>query len=170
VTSRGFPPVARESAKVLILGSLPGRVSLQECEYYAHPRNDFWPIMGELFGAGPDLAYAQRARRLAECGVALWDVCHAAQRPGSMDAAIKSQTVVPNGFAAFFQSHSQIKLICFNGAKAAELYSRTVLAKLPGDLGAIRRATLPSTSPAHAAMTFQQKLLAWTLVRSESRS
>jgi TDG/mug DNA glycosylase family protein len=77
--------------------------------------------------------------------------------------------VVPNGFAAFFRSHNQIKLICFNGAKAAELYRQTVLAKLPGDLGAIRRATLPSTSPAHATRTFQQKLLAWTLVRSESR-
>jgi hypoxanthine-DNA glycosylase len=170
VTSRGFPPVAQEFAKVLILGSLPGQVSLQEREYYAHPRNDFWPIMGELFGAGPDLAYAERVRRLAECGVALWDVCHAAQRPGSMDSAIKRQTVVPNAFAAFFRTHSQIKLICFNGAKAAELYRRTVLADLPDGLRAMRRETLPSTSPANASRTFQQKLLAWNLVRGESRT
>jgi double-stranded uracil-DNA glycosylase len=170
VTSRGFPPVAREFAKVLILGSLPGQVSLEKREYYAHPRNDFWRIMGALFGAGPDLGYAERTRRLAQCGVALWDVCHAAQRPGSMDAAIKSQTVIPNAFAAFFRSHGQVKLICFNGAKAAELYRRTVLADLPDDLRAIPRETLPSTSPANATRTFQQKLLAWTLVRSESRT
>jgi hypoxanthine-DNA glycosylase len=126
--------------------------------------------MGELFEAGPDLAYAERAHRLAECGVAVWDVCHAAQRSGSMDAAIKRQSVVPNAFAAFFRSHSRIKLICFNGAKAAELYRRTVLTDLPDGVRAIRRETLPSTSPANATRTFQQKLLAWDLVRRESRA
>jgi hypoxanthine-DNA glycosylase len=153
---------------VLILGSLPGQASLQQREYYAHPRNDFWRIMGELFGAGPDLGYAERTSRLAECNVALWDVCHAAHRPGSMDAAISRATVVPNAFTRFLESHDQVKLICFNGAKAAELYRRAVLPDLPGGLQEIRRETLPSTSPANASMAYRQKLLAWTVVRSES--
>jgi TDG/mug DNA glycosylase family protein len=154
---------------VLILGSLPGRVSLERHEYYAHPRNAFWRIMGELLGAGPDIEYGERARRLAGAGIALWDVCHEAHRPGSLDAAIRRPTVVPNDFQTFLRAHGQVRLICFNGAKAEELYRRTVLAGLPETLRALRRETLPSTSPANASRTYPQKLRAWSLIRDESR-
>jgi TDG/mug DNA glycosylase family protein len=158
---KSFPPIADAHARVLILGSLPGQVSLQRQQYYAHPHNAFWKIMGHLFDSGPDLPYAERTRRLVRNGVALWDVCAAAHRPGSLDAAIVHSSVVPNDLAAFIEAHPGINLICFNGGKAAELFRRLVLPGLPDAGRAIRTATLPSTSPAHAAMPYEEKLTRW---------
>ena len=162
--AKGFPPIADAHARILILGSLPGQVSLQRQQYYAQPHNAFWQIMGRLFGAGPELPYAERAQRLVENGIALWDVCAAAQRPGSLDAAIVHSSVVPNELAAFIEAHPGIGLICFNGGKAADLYRRMVLPGLPAAERAIRCETLPSTSPAHAAMPFEDKLARWAAV------
>ena len=163
--ARGFPPIADANARILILGSLPGRVSLQRQQYYAQPQNTFWKIMGRLFGAGPELPYDERAQSLVGQGIALWDVCGAAQRPGSLDASIVHSSVVPNDFAGFVESHPRIQLICFNGAKAADLYRRLVLPGLPVTLRPIGYETLPSTSPAHASMTFEEKLAHWSIVR-----
>lgn len=165
VVSNGFPPIADEHARVLILGSLPGQVSLRQQQYYAQPRNAFWTIMGRLFDAGPELPYDERTRRLIEKRVALWDVCATAHRPGSLDAAIRPSSVLPNDFAGFIASHPRIHLVVFNGSKAAELYRRAVLPDLPGDIRSIRYETLPSTSPAHASMTFEDKLARWSIVR-----
>ena len=161
---KGFPPIADAHARVLILGSLPGQVSLQRQQYYALPQNAFWKIMGRLFGAGPELPYEKRAQRLVQNGIALWDVCAAAQRPGSLDASIVHASVVPNDLTSFIESHPDIGLICFNGGKAAELYRRLVLPGLPATVAAIRTETLPSTSPAHAAMSFEEKLTRWAAV------
>lgn len=165
--ARGFPPIAGAHARILILGSLPGQVSLQRQQYYAQPQNTFWKIMGRLFGAGPDLAYDERAQRLVSNGIALWDVCAAAQRPGSLDASIVHSSVAPNDFASFIASHPDIRFICFNGGKAADLYRRLVLPNLPATLRAIHHETLPSTSPAHAAMGFEEKLARWAAVLKE---
>ncbi|MHB1075645.1 DNA-deoxyinosine glycosylase [Thiobacillus sp.] len=162
--AQGFPPIADAHARILILGSLPGQVSLQRQQYYAQPQNAFWKIMGRLFGAGPELPYEDRAQNLVRNRIALWDVCAAAQRPGSLDAAIVHSSVVPNDFAAFIATHPHVELICFNGGKAAELYRRRVLPGLPNTRRAIRYATLPSTSPAHAAMPFEEKLTCWAVV------
>ena len=165
VQSRGFAAVARPDARVLVLGSLPGQVSLRERQYYAQPRNDFWKIMGALAGASPDLPYADRLEALKAQRIALWDVCASARRPGSLDSSIRHASVVTNDFAVFLRSHRRIRLICFNGRKAADLYRRLVLPGLPGPMQAIRCETLPSTSPAHAAMRFEQKLVRWSIVR-----
>jgi hypoxanthine-DNA glycosylase len=162
--AKGFPPIADAHARVLILGSLPGQVSLRHQQYYAQPQNAFWKIMGRLFGAGPELSYEERAQRLIEQGIALWDVCAAAQRPGSLDAAIVHSSVVPNDLAAFIEAHPGVGLICFNGGKAADLYRRLVLPGLPARLRSIRTEALPSTSPAHAAMPFEEKLTRWAAV------
>ena len=159
--AKGFPLIADAHARVLILGSLPGQMSLQRQQYYAQPHNAFWKIMGRLFGAGPELTHEECAQRLVQNGIALWDVCAAAQRPGSLDAAIVHSSVVPNDLAAFIESHPDVVLICFNGAKAADLYRRLVLPGLPATMRAIRTETLPSTSPAHAAMPFEEKLRRW---------
>jgi TDG/mug DNA glycosylase family protein len=159
-----FPPIADAHARILILGSLPGQVSLQRQQYYALPHNAFWKIMGRLFGAGPELPYEARTQRLVQNGIALWDVCAAAQRPGSLDASIVHSSVVPNDLAAFLESHPDIGLICFNGGKAADLYRRLVQPGLPATERAIRYETLPSTSPAHAAMPFEEKLTRWAAV------
>ena len=162
--AQGFPPIADAHARILILGSPPGQVSLQRQQYYAQPQNAFWKIMGRLFGASPELPYEDRAQDLVRNRIALWDVCAAAQRPGSLDAAIVHSSVVPNDFAAFIATHPHVELICFNGGKAAELYRRLVLPGLPNTRRAIRYATLPSTSPAHAAMPFEEKLTRWAAV------
>jgi hypoxanthine-DNA glycosylase len=161
---RGFPPIARRDAQVLILGSLPGRESLARRQYYAHPRNAFWPIMAELCGASPARPYAERTLRLRQHRIAVWDVCHAAHRPGSLDAAIHHDTVVPNDFTRFLRSHPHIQLICCNGGKAAELYRRWVLPALPAEFRDVPRVTLPSTSPAHAARSQAAKLARWAEV------
>jgi double-stranded uracil-DNA glycosylase len=160
--SLGFAPIGAASARILILGSLPGQMSLQRGEYYAQPQNAFWRIMGVLFDAGPDLPYAERTRRLIARGVAVWDVCASARRSGSLDASIASKSVVPNDFAGFFAAHPRIELIGLNGAAAAELYERHVEGNLAPARSRVRRERLPSTSPAHASKTFDEKLAAWS--------
>ncbi|MDH4056614.1 MAG: DNA-deoxyinosine glycosylase, partial [Gammaproteobacteria bacterium] len=84
--SVGFPPIANDSARVLVLGSLPSRKSLLDKEYYAHPQNVFWPVMREIFGAAGN--YEERCACLLRHEVAVWDVLQASVRPGSMDADI----------------------------------------------------------------------------------
>ena len=159
--SVGFAAIARPDARVFILGSLPGKVSLERRQYYAQPRNTFWRIMEEITGATPELSYDERILQLKENGVALWDVCAAGYRPGSLDSAIELSTVVANDFGKFFSTHPHISLICFNGSKSAEIYRRIVTPELPSKFQAIPHKILPSTSPAHAAMSFEQKLSRW---------
>jgi len=156
--SFSFPPVAREDARVLILGSLPGQASLKAQEYYAQPQNAFWPLMGALFGAGRDLPYPERLQRLLENRIALWDVCASACRPGSLDSDIDHASVAPNGFAALYRRCPDIKLVCFNGATAERLYHKLVMPTLQVEIATLR---LPSTSPAHASRSFSQKREAW---------
>ena len=153
--SQSFPPIARADARILILGSLPGQRSLQAGQYYAHPQNAFWKIMQAL--AGADGGYEQRCKALQDFGVALWDVLAESVRPGSMDADIRLDTVRPNNFAKLFRDCPEISRVCFNGQKAATLYERLVGL----DADSIRFETLPSTSPAYAAMPYQEKLARW---------
>lgn len=158
---RGFAAVAHADARILILGSMPGRRSIDEQQYYAHPHNAFWPIMGELFGFEARLPYAERLDRLKQHRIALWDVAHRCIRPGSLDADIRE--VEPNDFHAFLSDHPHIRAVFFNGRKAADLFIRLVLPKLPEESVRIERHLLPSTSPAHAAMNRQAKLAAWQI-------
>ncbi len=163
--TNGFPAIAGADARVLILGTLPGQASLQKGEYYGQPRNAFWRIMGELFGVLPAMPYEERQRRIVASRVALWDVCAAAHRPGSLDSAIDAASVRANDLAGFLDTHRAVSLVCFNGSKVEALYRRLVL---PGaGLRAVRYETLPSTSPAHAAMPYDEKLRRWSVVRSE---
>ncbi len=164
--SYGFPPVAAPGARLLILGSLPGRRSLEAQEYYAQPRNAFWPLMSNLFDVDARASYAERLHSLNDRGVALWDVCGSAHRRGSLDQRIELQTVRANDFEPFFETHRDIRLICFNGARAASLYRRLVLPRLSTRAAAIPSMRLPSTSPAHASLTFDQKLEKWRSARA----
>lgn len=153
---RSFAPVAAPDARILILGSMPGVASLEAGQYYAHPRNAFWPIMGALFGAGPDLPYPERVVQLMASGVAVWDVLQACEREGSLDSNIRSE--VPNDFAAFFRTHPSIRRIGLNGGKAAAAFRKLVVRQGP-PLAEI--VTLPSTSPAHAARSVEMKCALW---------
>jgi double-stranded uracil-DNA glycosylase len=159
--SFGFPPVARADARVLVLGSLPGQASLAAHQYYAQPRNAFWPLMGRLFDAGLEHAYEERLRRLVTARVALWDVCASAMRPGSLDHRIDRNSVAPNDFAGFFAAHREIAAIFFNGATAERLYLTLARPTLSDAVAGIAMRRLPSTSPAHAGASFAQKLEAW---------
>ncbi len=155
-----FPPVADDRARVLILGSMPGVLSLAENQYYAHPRNLFWPIMDSLFGAGRDVAYEQRLRLLQDHRIALWDVLHSCQRDGSLDSDIQCE--VANNFATFFNTYPQITHVFFNGGKAESSFR-----KHARDVGqGLVMTRLPSTSPAHASLSFDKKLEAWSQIRA----
>jgi hypoxanthine-DNA glycosylase len=151
-----------------VLGTLPSRKSLAVREYYANPQNAFWRIMGELFDAGPDLPYAERVRRLTLCGVAVWDVLASSVREGSLDAAIRTDTAMGNDFATFLRRYPDIATICFNGKKAAELFGRLAAAPALRQYAEKNRVILPSTSPAHAAMTYAEKCRQWSVVRTLS--
>lgn len=168
--SVGFPPLAARGTQLLILGSLPSQESLAKRQYYAHPRNAFWPIMGELFGAGPDLPYAHRIETLMRSGIAVWDVLASTVRPGSLDASIRPETAKANDFAAFFKRYPDIENVFFNGRKAQQLFDRLVVATALRQYSAMRGVLLPSTSPAHAAMSFAAKLQAWSVLRSAARA
>jgi double-stranded uracil-DNA glycosylase len=159
----GFAEVARTDARVLILGTLPGEASLKRCEYYAQPRNAFWPIIERLFGISRELPYDVRIDRLKDKRIALWDVCAAGQRSGSLDSNIDLSTIVLNDFKAFLHAHPCIELICFNGNKAHQLFRRRVLPSLPYPVGRFRFEPLPSTSPAHT-IPFDAKLLCWRVI------
>ncbi len=166
---QSFPPIGRADAQILILGSMPGVASLEAGQYYAHPRNVFWRIMGELLGAGPELDYAVRVERVMARRIAVWDVLKSCVRWGSLDSSIETDSIVPNDFAAFFDAHANIARVYFNGGTAERVFRRYVWAGLGPRVERIAFARLPSTSPAHAGRSFEQKLDAWraAIVASE---
>lgn len=161
---QSFAPVSAPDATRLILGSMPGARSLAEHQYYAHPQNAFWRIVGALFHFDSALPYDQRCDALRMAGVALWDVLGECVRPGSLDSAIIEASIAANDFAGFLDMHRSIRLICFNGAKAEQSFTRHVLPTLPARHRDIPRHRLPSTSPAHAGMRFEAKLARWQAV------
>lgn len=155
--ANGFPPIVSANAHTLILGSLPGVRSIQAAQYYAHPRNAFWQIMADLVGAAG--SYQVRCDSLMAHGVAVWDVLASSVRPGSLDADIDMATARVNDFAEFFTKHRGIERICFNGQKAEKIFRSRVM--LDDAYDKYRLAVLPSTSPAHASMSYEQKLKLW---------
>ncbi|MBZ9613793.1 DNA-deoxyinosine glycosylase [Rheinheimera maricola] len=154
----GLAAVAQPNARILILGSMPGAASLLQQQYYAHPRNMFWPIMAQLAGVSASLPYAQRLNALNAHGIALWDVIAQCQRTGSLDSAIRAEQA--NDFSGFFASQPALALIAFNGTKAWQSFKRYVLPQQAMPAG-ISLLCLPSTSPAHAALGFEEKLKHW---------
>ncbi len=165
---QGLLPMAAADARVLVLGSMPGNASLAAACYYAHPRNAFWPLMADLFAFDPALDYPARLLALQAAGVALWDVIGRCQRRGSLDAAIVADSIVANDFSAFFAAHRGIRSIFFNGQAAATAFRRHVLAggqQLPD----LPSQVLPSTSPAHAALSLAEKRRAWSVLVAAAR-
>ncbi len=157
--AHSFPPVVAADARVLILGSMPGAASLAEQQYYAHPHNQFWRILDDICGAGPDLPYRQRLQRLRTQRVALWDVLDSCVRTGSLDSAIEHHSATANDIPGLLRRAPGIQRICCNGATAFLALQRYFGATLEG-LG-IDVVRLPSTSPANAGWSFPRKLAAW---------
>lgn len=148
---------------------MPGRASLQAAQYYAHPRNAFWPIMERLYGIARSAPYPERLSALSAAGVALWDVLESCERATSLDSDIVAGSATPNDLAAFLHRHRGVRAIYFNGQPARQLFERLVAPALDARAGGLPRFTLPSTSPANARLTTEQKLQAWTVLKAPLR-
>lgn len=163
---RGFPPIGRPDARILILGSMPSLESLNQQRYYAHPRNAFWPLMTSIYGLTGE-NYRERTNELADKGVAVWDVLKSCFRSGSLDSAIEDSTLVTNDFEGFFGEHPGIARVFFNGAKAESVFLKKVMPQLGAGSGKLSLMRLPSTSPAHAGMSLHEKKKAWRIALLE---
>lgn len=167
---QSFAPTCSENTeggdkpRVLILGTMPGKMSLAQHQYYAHPQNAFWRIIGELLHIDVQADYATRIQQLAEKHIALWDVLKFCVRESSLDTDIERDSEVPNAIVQLLKTHKTIQRICFNGGKAAQLYRRHILPQLPENFREIEYCALPSTSPAHAGMRYAEKLKAWRVI------
>jgi TDG/mug DNA glycosylase family protein len=158
---QSFAPVIVQGCHTLILGSMPGERSLAIAEYYGHPANAFWPVMGELFGFSPSLPYQDRLHKLNQAGIALWDVMASCERKGSLDSAISRTTITPNAIPELLQHYPDIQRIILNGSAAAVAFRKQVLPKLQATSRSCSVVQAPSTSPAHAAMPQTEKLRRW---------
>lgn len=155
--SGGLAPIAGEAPAVLILGSYPSTVSLAAGEYYANPRNAFWRVMEAVFGAPAHLPYGERTAALTGRGVALWDVLEGCRRQGSSDASIRDGRA--NDIPGFLREHPTVRTVALNG-RAAETWLRRVH---PGlwNFPDVAVVVLPSTSPAHARLSLEEKIRIW---------
>ncbi|NQD37055.1 DNA-deoxyinosine glycosylase [Permianibacter sp. IMCC34836] len=158
-----FSAIETPHARVLILGTMPGVASLQAQQYYAHPRNAFWPIMATLLEFDVALPYPQRVAALQAGRIAVWDVLASCERPGSLDSAIARASEVPNDFPALFRQCRHLRAVACNGGTAFTLFRRHVLPVV--DMTGIALLQLPSTSPAHAGKSLAAKLKAWSSLR-----
>lgn len=164
-----FSPIAGDNATRLILGSMPGIKSLEASHYYAHPRNLFWPVLAEVLRhpgllttttGTSDALFQHRYTAIKAAGLALWDVLRHCERPGSLDSAIRPESITCNDFQHFFDQHPKIEHVLLNGKTAEKLFKRHVLPELSPTLP-LQLHALPSTSPANASIPRQQKLDAW---------
>lgn len=150
---RGFPPVVGNDTHTVILGSFPGEASLAATQYYAHPRNQFWKLLGTVLDEPlADLPYEERLLRLLNHQIGVWDVLAACEREGSLDAAIRNAS--PNDFASLRAHAPKLTKVCFNGKTAGRF------APVIGAAG-YTTLVLPSSSPANAMLSFDQKLRLW---------
>lgn len=150
---RGFPPVIDRHVQRLILGSFPSEASLEAGQYYAHPRNQFWRLVGDLIGEPLyALPYRSRLRRVLQHRVGIWDVLAACEREGSGDASIRNHRA--NQFARLQKLAPDLAAVAFNGQTAGRFAAEFVA-------GGFRTAVLPSSSPAHAGRSYEQKLAVW---------
>jgi len=155
--AESFPPVVGRNPRVLVLGTMPGAESLRRNEYYANPRNSFWKIAYSLFEKEPQAEYNDKLEFLKQSGIALWDVCQRVKRKGSLDSDITNE--IPNDLKGFVAKYPSIEVIAFNGQKAASVFHKHF-----DMLENIRLVTLPSTSPANASYTFEDKLRDWSRI------
>ena len=156
---QGLPPIAGAQPTLLILGSMPSVASLQKQQYYGHPRNAFWPLLAQLNHFPLREDYALNVAEAKQRGIAVWDVIGECVRPGSLDSAIVKGSERINSIPEFLNLHPGIGRIGLNGGMAAKLFKRHCLAQLSAEQYQIY--TLPSTSPANAAINFAEKCRRW---------
>lgn len=159
----GLAPVVSRTSRVLILGSLPGDMSLRLQQYYANPRNQFWQILGAVYGCTLQSTYEEKINFALAHGLALWDVLKAADRKGSLDANITK--AIPNEFGELLTEHPSIRVIALNGRRAAADF-RLVLRRDPSLLTGRQCIELPSTSgvPGRNILSLQEKINRWAAI------
>lgn len=160
-TLTGLAPVLDAGVRILVLGSFPGAASLAAGQYYAHPRNQFWRLISSV--VGEDLAalpYPERLPRLLAHGVGLWDVLGECERVGSLDSAIRKPAA--NDFDRLRELCPRLATVGFNGQASGKFAPQFAAA-------GYRTVVLPSSSPAHMAMSFEQKLDVWSRLRADGR-
>lgn len=155
-------PIVDSATRVLIVGSMPGKQSLEKQQYYGNPRNHFWPIMGELLEIAIPNDYTERIALLKNNAIGLWDTIATCEREGSLDAAIRNEK--PNDFQTLFEQYPNIQLVLFNGAKAFEVFKKHIGLEL---LNGRAYKKMPSTSPIPGKniKTFTEKLEDWRIIQ-----
>ena len=155
IKSRSFAPIIYSDTKILILGSLPGKKSLELEQYYGHARNRIWKIMSHLTSGDIPITYQQKKEMLCKNKIGLWDVAHSAQREGSLDSNIKDES--PNDIERLLDNYSSIKVIGFNGKKSEKMFYKYFIEKPE-----FKYVPLPSTSPANMAISFEDICVRWS--------
>lgn len=152
---KSFAAVTDENTRILVVGTMPGEASLKAGEYYAYKYNHFWPIIFSLFNGGEALTcYEDKLSLLLSARIGLWDSLKNCRRRGSLDKDIKEEK--PNNFKLLFKNRPGIKRVVFNGQAAKRFFT----AHNPLEDGR-EYLLMPSTSPANASKSFEEKLSLW---------
>lgn len=157
-----LPPIVDDETKVLIIGSMPGKQSLDKQQYYGNPRNHFWPIIGQLLNVTIPEQYEQKIGLLRIRKIGLWDSIQSCERQGSLDATIKNE--IPNDFEWLFQQYPQIQLVLFNGGKSFNVFKKHIGLSI---LNGREFEKMPSTSPIPGKniKSFEEKVDAWRILK-----
>lgn len=165
--AESFAPLVGNRLHTLFLGTVPGRQSISQQQYYAHPRNAFWPIVCAIIDNLPasydvhqQLSYSQRCRKLVNAGYGAWDVLALCERQGSLDSNIMRHSEKPNEIAALLSAYPDIRMVACNGRTAHKLFIRHIKAQWVGELP-FRLELLPSSSPAMASLSLTEKVKQW---------
>ena len=163
--SFSFPPIAGSNSRLLVLGTMPGKTSLEINEYHGYKHNTFWKIMFDIFETDFSNSYLIKKNLLITNRIAIWDTLRYCVRKGSLDSDIKKE--IPNDFNYFFQNHNEITDIVFNGIASSKYYKKYVHLN-----NRFSFHILPSTSPANAGKSYHEKLAEWKIIKQilENRS
>jgi TDG/mug DNA glycosylase family protein len=153
-------PIIGRCPRIIILGSMPGIISINAAQYYANPRNMFWTVLAELFGIDIDCDYETKVQQVRDLPVILWDTIKSCHREGSLDSKILNTEIEANDIVALLERYATVQAIAFNGGASAKYFDRLIKPQLPSDLS-VELLKMPSTSPANAGMKFEQKLDLW---------
>jgi TDG/mug DNA glycosylase family protein len=153
-------PIIGRNPRIMILGSMPGIISINAAQYYANPRNVFWIVLADLFGIDIDCSYESKVQQMQQLPMIVWDTLKACHREGSLDSKILNTDIEANDIAALLNRYPTVQAIAFNGGASAKYFDRLVKPQLANELS-VELLKMPSTSPANAGMKREQKLELW---------
>jgi hypoxanthine-DNA glycosylase len=153
-------PIIGRNPRIIILGSMPGIISINAIQYYANPRNLFWMVLADLFGIDINCSYESKVQQVQQLPIIIWDTLKSCHREGSLDSKILSTDLEANDIGALLKQFPTVQAIAFNGGASAKYFDRLVKPQLSKDLS-VELFKMPSTSPANAGMKQQQKLEIW---------